>query len=162
MHVIILIFSLINLKIKTVKNIALINAWCCFTCTVALKDKLLVFFYKPVNKLQTIFVLCKDPFQPDNMCGVVYEIPNVTNKKYLHILVYIGQTGNSHQTRLQQHRAACHLLQPEKSAVAQHTIDEAKWIDWAEAKVVERATDWRQQLFKEAFVTRCVRVVVIL
>ena len=90
----------------------------------------------------------KDPVSPDSVCGVVYEIPcNDCSKKY------VGQTGNSLHTRLKQHQAACRLLQPEKSALAQHAIDEGHRIDWSKAKVVERATNWRQRLFKEAFVT---------
>ena len=105
-------------------------------------------FYKPINKLKSIFGLPKDKVPIESVTGVVYEIPcSDCNKKY------VGQTGNSLHTRLQQHRAACRLLQPEKSALAQHSIEETHQINWAEAKVVERSTNWRQRLFKEAYVT---------
>ena len=105
-------------------------------------------FYKPINKLQTIFGLPKDPVDPHKTCGVVYRVPCSDCLK-----TYVGQTGNSLHTRLQQHRAACRLLQPEKSALAQHSIDHAHRVDWSKAEVVERATNWRQRLFKEAYVT---------
>ena len=104
--------------------------------------------YKPFNKLHTIFGLPKDPVEPQNVCGVVYEIPCKDCSK-----TYIGQTTNSLHTRLQQHRAACRLLQPNKSALAEHSIEQSHAIDWANARVVTRQTAWRQRLFQEAFFT---------
>ena len=104
--------------------------------------------FKPFNKLHSIFGRQKDPVEPDQLLGVVYEVPCSNCDR-----TYIGQTGNSLRTRLQQHRAACRLLQREKSALAEHAIDEDHRIDWAEAKVVARQQRWHRRLFEEAFVT---------
>ena len=73
--------------------------------------------YKPLNKLCHIFNLPKDPIPPNSICGVVSEVSCKDCK-----CVYVGQTKNSLDTRLSQHRAACRLLQPEKSALAEHSI----------------------------------------
>ena len=90
----------------------------------------------------------KDPIEQNKKCGVVYEVPCRDCSK-----VYVGQTGNSLETRLKQHRAACRLLQVDKSALAQHAIDDDHTINWSEAKVIASETRWRQRLFAEAFHT---------
>ena len=92
--------------------------------------------YKPFNKLRSIFGLQKDPLEPDQVCGVVYEVPCSDCNK-----TYIGQTKNSLRTRLQQHCAACRHLQREKSTFAKHSIDLHHPIDWTRAKVVVQAAD---------------------
>ena len=104
--------------------------------------------FKPINKLHSIFGRQKDPVEPDQVCGVVYEIPCSDCDR-----TYIGQTGNSLRTRLQQHRAACRHLQKEKSALAEHSINNDHRINWAEAKVIARQDRWHRRLFEEAFVT---------
>ena len=86
--------------------------------------------------------------QPDQLRGVVYEIPSSDCDQ-----TYVGQTKNSLQTRLKQHRAACRHLQKEKSALAEHCIDHDHRIDWAGAKIVTRQEGWHRRLFEEAFVT---------
>ena len=106
-------------------------------------------FYKPFNKLQSIFGLPKDPIEPARRCGVVYEVQCADCDK-----LYVGQTGNSLDTRLRQHRAASRLLQPERSALAQHSIEECHAIDWAGAKVIAKETRWRHRIFQEAFLTQ--------
>ena len=108
--------------------------------------------YKPFNKLQDIFGLPKDPIQPSQRCGVVYQVPCADCGK-----VYIGQTGNSLNTRLHQHQAACRLLHKEKSALAQHSIEEDHSIDWNGAKVIANQPKWRHRLFEEAFHTQAKR-----
>ena len=105
--------------------------------------------YKPFNKLSSMFRLPKDPLPDNSICGVVYEIPCADCDK-----VYIEQTGNSLVTRLQQHRAARKNLQPQKSALAEHSLNEAHRIDWPHARVLERESNWRKRLFLEAFHTR--------
>ena len=90
----------------------------------------------------------KDPVEYDELLGVVYKVPCSDCDR-----TYIGQTGNSLRTRLQQHRAACRHLQREKSALAEHSIDSDHRINWAEAKVVSRQERWHRRLFEEAFVT---------
>ena len=104
--------------------------------------------YKPINKLINIFGLPKDPVEQNKKCGVVYEVPCSECNK-----VYVGQTGNSLDTRLKQHQAACRLFQTDKSALAQHAIEADHRIGWSNAKVVTNETRWRQRLLAEAFHT---------
>ena len=106
-------------------------------------------FFKPQNKLSTIFSLPKDPTPASATCGVVYEIPCADCSK-----VYVGQTANSLATRVEQHRAACRLLHPQKSAVAEHSITEAHRIDFNNARILCKETRWRHRLFLEACHTR--------
>jgi predicted GIY-YIG superfamily endonuclease len=49
----------------------------------------------------------------------VYQIPCECGK------VYMGQTGRSIKTRCKEHRRHIYLDQPDKSAVAEHSIDKA-------------------------------------
>ena len=104
--------------------------------------------YKPLNKLSNIFGLPKDPVEQNKKCGVVYEVPCADCDK-----VYVGQTGNSLETRLKQHQAACRLFQIEKSALAEHSVQADHRINWSDAKVITSETRWRQRLLAEAFHT---------
>ena len=104
--------------------------------------------FRPINKLRSIFGRQKDPVEPDQARGVVFEVPCSDCDR-----TYIGQTGNSLRTRLQQHRAACRHMQKEKSALAEHAIENDHRINWAEAKVISRQDQWHRRLFEEAFVT---------
>ena len=104
--------------------------------------------YKPLNKLSNIFGLPEDPVEQSKKCGVVYEVPCGDCDR-----VYVGQAGNSLETRLKQHQAACRLFQTEKSALAEHSIQADHRINWGDAKVVTNETRWRQRLLAEAFHT---------
>ena len=104
--------------------------------------------FKPLNKLSKIFGLPKDPVEQNKKCGVVYEVPCGDCDK-----VYVGQTGNSLETRLKQHQAACRSFQIDKSALAEHSVQADHRINWSDAKVVTNETRWRQRLLAEAFHT---------
>ena len=101
--------------------------------------------YKPFNKLCNIFNLPKDPIPTNFLSGVVYEIPCKDCE-----CVYVGQTKNSLKTRIAQHQAACRLLQPQKSALAEHSIDRSHRINWAGARILSKEVRWRHRLFLEA------------
>ena len=64
--------------------------------------------------------------------------------------VYIGQTKNSLATRLGQHRAALRLMQPEKSALAEHSILTGHKMHWSDPRIVEKETRSHQRLFLES------------
>jgi len=101
--------------------------------------------YKPVKKLSSVFRLPKDPISEELVSGVVYKIPCNDCEQ-----VYIGQTGNSLATRVKQHKAACVHFQPQKSALAEHSLTASHQINWSGACVLSRETRWRQRLFLEA------------
>ena len=90
--------------------------------------------------------LPKDKVDPALNCGVVYKIPcNDCNRSYT------GQTGNSLQTRLKQHQAAVRLIQPNKSALAEHAIEEGHSVDWSSAEIVCHEKNYHERLFLEAW-----------
>ena len=101
-----------------------------------------------MNELSKIFGLPKDPVEQNKKCGAVYEVPCGYCDR-----VYVGQTGNSLETRLKQHQAACRSFQIDKSALAEHSVQADHRINWSDAKVVTNETRWRQRLLAEAFHT---------
>ena len=104
--------------------------------------------FRCIKKLRSFIPSPKDPVPPFSRCGVVYEIKckDCDNK-------YIGQTKNSLNTRLQQHKAALRLCQPDKSAIAEHAICTGHQINWTDPKVLDRESRWRHRLFLEAWHT---------
>ena len=63
---------------------------------------------------------------------------------------FSGQTKNSLATRLGQHKAVLRLLQPEKSALAEHSINTGHRISWSNPAIVERESRWHPRLFLES------------
>jgi hypothetical protein len=78
----------------------------------------------------------------------VYRIPCECGK------VYIGQTGRSIDTRCKEHIRHIRLDQPEKSAVAEHSINAVHKIDFNNVSVLDRASGYIDRLFKEAIQIR--------
>ena len=78
--------------------------------------------------------------------NVIYKVPCADCDK-----VYIGQTGNNFETRLNQHRSALRLVHPEKSALAEHAFKEDHQIDWRSAEIICREANYRKRLFLEAW-----------
>ena len=134
-------------KVKPLSNVVLPYIQGCSERLARILKKYNIFtIHKPINKLSSIFGLPKDPVPVKEVCGVVYDINCKDCSQH-----YIGQTKNSLQTRLQQHRSAWRLCQPEKSALAEHAITQSHAIDWDTAKVIHRETSWHQRIFAEAF-----------
>jgi hypothetical protein len=74
----------------------------------------------------------------------VYRIPCQTCGKN-----YIGETGRSVKTRLEEHERAIRLGQSTKSAVAEHAAL-GHTIDLKEAKIVAKVKGFKQRLVREA------------
>jgi hypothetical protein len=72
--------------------------------------------FKPTRKIQQYLRSVKDARDPLSSCGV-YRVPCSCGQ------VYIGTTKRSVRTRLGEHRRHCRLDQPEKSAVAEHALE---------------------------------------
>jgi predicted GIY-YIG superfamily endonuclease len=103
-------------------------------------------FFRPCNKLRHHLVKAKDP------CGLatpgVYQIPCECGN------VYLGETGRTIATRIKEHLRHFKLCQPEKSAVAEHSISENHAIHWEDVKVISREKKYWERITKEAIEVR--------
>jgi hypothetical protein len=77
----------------------------------------------------------------------VYRIPCECGK------VYIGQSGRSIEARCKEHTGHIRLDQPEKSAIAEHSISTGHQIDF-NVSVLDRASGYMDRLVKEAIQIR--------
>jgi hypothetical protein len=64
--------------------------------------------------------------------------------------VYIGQTGRSINTRIKEHHRHIRLSQPDKSAVAEHSISRGHHIQLQNTKILSTQSRYMDQLIKEA------------
>ena len=103
--------------------------------------------HKPIRKVSS-FLPVRDKIDKSKTCGVVYRI----NCKDC-MRSYVGQTRNSLATRVGQHRAALRLMQPEKSALAEHALSEGHQIDWSSADILSIENNAHRRLFVEALHT---------
>ncbi|XP_046394991.1 uncharacterized protein LOC124162482 [Ischnura elegans] len=103
-------------------------------------------YFRPPAKLRNQLVTAKDP------CGLmtpgVYQIPCECGQ------VYVGETGRTIATRMKEHQRHFRLGQPEKSAVAEHSISRDHAIRWENTKVLCRVDRFWERLTKEAVLIR--------
>jgi predicted GIY-YIG superfamily endonuclease len=94
------------------------------------------------TNLRDHLVKAKDP------CGLatprVYQIPCECGN------VYLGETGRTIATRIKEHLRHLKLCQPEKSAVAEHSISENHANQWEDVKVISREKKYWERITKEA------------
>jgi hypothetical protein len=74
----------------------------------------------------------------------VYRIPCECDR------VYTGQTGCSVDIRLKEHQRHIRLEHPDKSAVAEHSIDQGKCIQFHNASIVDTKTSYVVPIAEEA------------
>jgi hypothetical protein len=74
----------------------------------------------------------------------VYWIPCECGK------VYMGQTGRSIETRCKEHMRHIHLHQPEKSVVAEHSVNTGHQIDFSNITILDRTSGYMDRIMKEA------------
>ena len=103
--------------------------------------------YKPLNVLRTCFPRPKDK-PPALQCrGVVYR---VTCDSIDCSFVYYGQTDRALETRLEEHKRVVRVGD-NNSKVAQHTNHFVHSIDFNHATIVDRARNFHERLFLEAW-----------
>jgi hypothetical protein len=78
----------------------------------------------------------------------IYRIPCECGK------VYVGQTGQTIEARLKEHRRHVRLNQPERSAVAEHSLTTYNRIDFDGASKLGTATRYMDCLVREAIKIR--------
>jgi hypothetical protein len=99
----------------------------------------------PKQKTRQLLRTVKDDL--DLKIPGVYRIPCECGK------VYIGQTGRSIETRCKEHMRDIRLDQPEKTEVAEHSINTGHQIDF-NVSVLDRASGYMDRLVKEVIQIR--------
>jgi hypothetical protein len=74
----------------------------------------------------------------------VYSIPCECGK------VYTGQTGCSIETGVKEHHQRIRLYHPEKSAVAEHSINLGHRIQLQNASILAKKSRWMDWIIREA------------
>jgi hypothetical protein len=64
--------------------------------------------------------------------------------------VYIGQTGRTIETQCKEHKRHIHLGQPDKPAVAEHSIEAGHNIDFNNITILDKVTGCMDLIVKEA------------
>ena len=93
------------------------------------KRRKAAFFFRPPLRIKNLLPRPKDPVDPSLSRGLVYRIMCRDCD-----LSYVGQTGNSLETRIRQHKAGFRLFHTKKSAAAEHALKERHRIQWSEPK----------------------------
>ena len=101
--------------------------------------------YKPCNVLHTRFPRLKDKPFALQCRGVVYKVGCVDCN-----FVYYGQTDRALETRLKEHKRAVRVGD-NNSKIAQHANQFVHNIDFDHATIVDKARNFHERLFLEAW-----------
>ena len=101
--------------------------------------------YKPFRVLRTCFPRTKDKPSSLQCKSVVYKVGCVDCN-----FVYYGQTDSALETRLKEHKKAVRV-RDNNSKVAQHANQFVHSIDFDHATIVDRARNFHERLFLEAW-----------
>jgi predicted GIY-YIG superfamily endonuclease len=93
-------------------------------------------------KLSSLLCLVKDHL--GLRTPKVYRIPCECGR------VYIGQTGHSVDNRLKKHQQHTRLEHPNKSAVAEHSIDQGHHIQFHNSSILAMKTSYMDCIVREA------------
>ena len=92
---------------------------------------------KPVRTIGHSIPSPKDPISPDEINGLVYEIPCNDCE-----FVYIGQTKWNLNARFKEHQRAIRQLKPENSALGEHALENDHLIGWSKARILKVETNY--------------------
>ncbi|XP_046401609.1 uncharacterized protein LOC124167669 [Ischnura elegans] len=100
----------------------------------------------PPPKLRDYLVRAKDPVGLKT--PGVYRVPCECGE------AHIGETGRTIETRLKEHKRHLRLGQPEKSAIAERSIQHDHVIQFDDAEILMRSTKYWDRVVKEAIEIR--------
>ena len=98
--------------------------------------------FKPLKTIKDTIPSTKDkvPLETEG----VYKITCGCGKHY------VGQTGRQIKTRIKEHESDTRHARVKKSAVAEHSAECQKTVDFTKAKVLSRETRWTDQMVRES------------
>ena len=116
-------------------------------------------YFIPQNKIRQGLVHPKEKIQKEETCGCIYEVSCLNCNK-----VYIGETGRSLKTRIQEHQTDVknnatgirtrsrkqsddHILH--KSAITDHTTQLNHTPNW-DTKILQKESSWFERKVKES------------
>jgi uncharacterized protein (UPF0335 family) len=99
--------------------------------------------HKPHKKIKDFINSPKEPIEAKNKCGI-YKINCNCG------LSYIGQTGRRIEERLREHERSIRLKQTDKSAVAEHILNQGHEIEWQKTNLLHNTRRYKTRLIKEA------------
>ncbi|XP_071502769.1 uncharacterized protein [Diadema antillarum] len=99
--------------------------------------------HSSLTKLRSLLTTHKDKRHSKNLPGV-YRIPCERGK------VYIGETGRSFATRLNQYQAHGRRDERDKSAIIHHAHTCEHRILWDESRLIMQVPNWYQRRVREA------------
>ncbi|KAJ4447063.1 hypothetical protein ANN_09052 [Periplaneta americana] len=98
--------------------------------------------HKPPTKIQNLLRPVKDDL--GLRTPGVYRIPCECGK------CYIGQTGRTIMERCKEHQRSIRLYYPDKSAVAQHSLETGHKIDFSATTILDKTSGYWDLVIKEA------------
>ncbi|XP_046391246.1 uncharacterized protein LOC124159465 [Ischnura elegans] len=98
--------------------------------------------HKPLGKLKALLGTTKDKFGLKT--SGVYRIPCECGQ------VYIGETGRTIEKRLKEHERCIRLYYPNKSAVAEHSLENGHRINFQDTKLICQAKNYWDRVLKES------------
>ena len=101
---------------------------------------------KPMYKIGQLIPRPKTKLSKWQTKGIIYEIPCRNCEK-----TYIGHSGNSLGSRISQHKASIRLLQPEKSALAEHSIQLNHSMNFDATKILAVESNYSKRILLESY-----------
>ena len=102
---------------------------------------------KPISTLKSMLVR-KRPESP-RIHGAVYDIA-CSDCSWN----YVGETGRTIEERRREHHRAVKNCDVQRSEVARHAIEEGHRVRVEEMKIIEKESNWKRRVIKEALWTR--------
>ena len=99
---------------------------------------------KPYQTIGSLFPKPQDPVPKDQTRGAIYSIPCQNCDKS-----YIGETKRKFASRLKKHGNAVEHKQPQKSALAEHSLRFGHSISWKSSKISRTSANWRNRRLLE-------------